>query len=79
MSISDGVNRIYEKKMDKNEFVDAVVLMVILVKLNMETGAVGKEGFFFFSGFSSGEEEIAYNKVKTTNSRLQNSSPWTNR
>lgn len=47
MSISDGVNRIYEKKMDKNEFVDAVVLMVILVKLNMETGAVGKEGFFF--------------------------------
>lgn len=78
MSISDGVNRIYEKKMDKNEFVDAVVLMVILVKLNMETGAVGKEGFFF-SGFSSGEEEIAYNKVKTTNSRLQNSSPWTNR
>lgn len=48
MSISDGVNRIYEKKMDKNEFVDAVVFMVILVKLNMETGAVGKEGFFFF-------------------------------
>lgn len=75
--MSDGVNRIYEKKMDKNEFVDAVVLMVISVKLNMETGAVGKEGFF--SGFSSGEEEIAYNKVKTTNSRLQNSSPWTNR
>lgn len=49
MSISDGVNRIYEKKMDKNEFVDAVVLMVILVKLNMETGAVGKEGFFFLA------------------------------
>lgn len=58
MSISDGVNRIYEKKMDKNEFVDAVVLMVILVKLNMETGAVGKEGFFFFLASQVGKRTL---------------------
>lgn len=35
--------------MDKNGFVDAVVFIVISVKLNMETGAVGKEVFFLAS------------------------------
>lgn len=41
--------------MDKNEFVDAVVLIVISVKLNMETGAVGKVFVFWLLKWGRGD------------------------